>query len=270
MKYVAYIDTLGFKQRINSISHEEAVEVINNFNSAINNLWTKSNLHIGNSVRARTFSDSIIIHSESDSLDELDKIINFIIELYKVSIIQCNLPLRGGIAFGEFDDFKAVESNNLQKGLIVGTAFIEAYLLESSNQIKGSKIMFGQEVNLSIEKLQKNYHTQKVKNDKDGNEIFELKWGNIVYLKENNYQALNKYIDLATKSKWIDHYFGTLETFLIKESTVNKKEIFVHIIEKLKQDFKYNELDNFIENYIKSENAKYTKISFLAFIRERL
>ena len=42
------------------------------------------------------------------------------------------------------------------------------------------------------------------------------------------------------------------------------------IIEKLKNDYKYNDLDNFIENYLKSESAIYTKKSFLAFLREKI
>ncbi len=53
-------------------------------------------------------------------------------------------------------------------------------------------------------------------------------------------------------------------------SPQNKSEIFVRIIERLKSNFKYNDLDNFIENYSKSESATYTKRSFLSFIRERL
>ena len=60
------------------------------------------------------------------------------------------------------------------------------------------------------------------------------------------------------------------ETFLIKKSSDNKKEIFIRIIEKLKYDYKYNDLDNFIENYLKSESAIYTKKSFLAFLREKI
>ena len=270
MRYVAFIDTLGFKQRITTISHNEAVDVIRQFNQTVYNLWRESNLHNDKTVRGRTFSDSLIIHSEGESIQELNKILQFLIKLYKKSITFCDLPLRGGIAFGDFDDLQAVEFNNLQKGLIVGTAFIDAYLLESSHQIKGSKLLFGQEINLKIQRQLDNYQTQKVKADKDDKTIYELKWGDLIYLTERNYEALNKFIELATKSKWLDHYFGTLETFLIKESSENKNEIYIRIIERIKSKFKYNDLDNFIENYSKSESAVYTKRSFLAFIRERL
>lgn len=72
------------------------------------------------------------------------------------------------------------------------------------------------------------------------------------------------------KSKWLDHYYATLETFLIKEPEDNKHEIYSRIIEKIKTSYKYNDLDNFIENDLKSEAATYTKRSFLKFIREKL
>jgi len=270
MKYVAFIDTLGFKQRISQISHEGAVNIIRLFNQTVFDLWREYNLDRDNSIRGRTFSDSIIIHSRGESIEELEKILKFLMQLYKASIINCDLPLRGGLAFGEFDDLQAVEFDNLQKGLVVGTAFIDAYLMESSNHIKGSKLLFGQDINLKIERQLSNYQTEKVKIDKAGKTIYELKWGDLSFLTDHNYQALSKFIELATNSKWLDHYYGTLETFLIKESSDNKNEIYVRIIEKLKSDYKYNDLDNFIENYLKSESAIYTKRSFLSFIRDRI
>ncbi|WP_417873512.1 hypothetical protein [Xanthomarina gelatinilytica] len=270
MRYVAFIDTLGFKQRITKISHEEAVEVIRQFNQSIYNIWRDMGLDRDETIRGRTFSDSVIVHSQDDSKEELEKIIKFLINIYKESIINCDLPLRGGLANGSFDDIQAIEFDNLQKGLLVGTAFIDAYLLESDNGIKGSKLLFGQEINLKIERQLSGFETKKVKVDPNGRTIYELKWGDLIYLTESNYEALNKFIELGSKSKWLDHYFGTLETFLIKESEENKQEIYVRIIEKLKADYKYNDLDNFLENYLKSESATYTKRSFLKFLREKI
>lgn len=270
MKYVAFIDTLGFKQRIQSISHEEAVEVIRQFNQSVYNLWRELGLDRDETIKGRTFSDSFIIHSQGNTDIELEKIIKFLIRLYKTSITESDLPLRGGLSIGNFEDIPATEFNNLQKGLIVGTAFIDAYLLESDNGIKGSKLLFGQEINLKIERNLNGYETKNVKTDKNGKTIYELKWGDLVYLTERNYEALNKLIELGTKSKWLDHYFGTLETFLIKESEQNKQEIYSRIIELLKFNYKYNDLDNFIENYLKSESATYTKRSFLKYLRDRI
>ena len=99
MKYVAFIDTLGFKQRIQSISHEEAVEVIRQFNQSVYNLWREMGLDQDETIKGRTFSDSFIIHSQRDSDAELEKIIKFLIQLYKASITQSDLPLRGFFQF---------------------------------------------------------------------------------------------------------------------------------------------------------------------------
>ena len=269
MKYVAFIDTLGFKQKITTIPHEQAVEVIRQFNQSVYNLWQEMGLHNDDTIRGRTFSDSLIIHSTGNSQIELEKIVNFLIRLYKVSITKSDLPLRGGLAVGNYEDISAIEFDNLQKGLIVGTAFIDAYLLESSFGIKGSKLLFGEEINKSIQQ-NKLFNTKKVKTDTKGNPIYELKWGDIEYLRESDYKALNKYIELATKSKWIDHYYGTLETYLINESDSNKTEIFNKIITVLKAQYKYSDLDNFLENYLKSNSATYTKRSFLKYLRKKI
>ncbi len=270
MKYVAFIDTLGFKQRISNISHHDAVEVIRKFNQTVYDLWSDLGYNDDTSLKGRTFSDSLIISSSGNSNQELKKIIQFLIQLFKVSITNCDFPLRGGLSVGNFDDLKATEFKNLNKGLIVGTAFIEAYLLESSKLINGSKLLFGQEINLKINRNFSALNTRRVLTDKKGFSIYELKWGDIEYLTENNHNALNKFVELATKSKWLNHYYGTLETFLIKETSDDKREIFGRIVEKLKSDYEYFDLDNFIENYLKSDNATFTKRSFLRYIREKL
>lgn len=92
----------------------------------------------------------------------------------------------------------------------------------------------------------------------------------MAFLAENNHSHLYKFIELATKAKWLDHYYGTLETFLIKESVDHKNEVFSKIIKQLKSQYKYSDLDNFIENYLKSESATYTKRSFLSYIRKKI
>lgn len=201
MKYVAFVDTLGFTQRINSISHEEAVDVIRKFNQSVYNLWREMGLDKDDRINGRTFSDSFIIHSIGDSNEDLKKILDFLIRLYKISIAESYLPLRGGIALGDFDDIRATEFNNLQKGLIIGTAFIDAYLLESNNGIKGSKLLFSEEINLLIENVFIDLETKKVKITKDGKTIYELKRGNLRYLTERNFEALNKFIEFRSEIK---------------------------------------------------------------------
>ena len=271
MKIVAFVDTLGFKQKISSITHEEAKDVIKSFNSEIYQLWQRLDYNNDHSIHGQTFSDSLIIYSEDDSDNSLSKILSFLKEIYKISITKCDLALRGGISIGEFDRIPATNFDNLQKELVIGTAFIDAYFLESTNKIKGSKLVFRHNINLVIEKRFKDQFKSKelVKLD-NGEQLYELIWGDIEFLTHSNYETLDKFIDLACKSKWLDHYFHTLETFLTKENQTNKHQIFNKILAKLNENYKYTDTDNFIENFLKTDGIKNLKKSFLSFLRERL
>ena len=270
MKYVAFIDTLGFKNKLQSISHEEAKTVIRSFNQEIFRLWQRLGYNNDHAIKGRTFSDSLIIYTSDDKIPQLKKLITFLIEIYRVSILRCDLSLRGGVAIGDYDDIKAIEFDNLQKGIVVGNAFIDAYALESANDIKGSKILFKQEIKLKIEKQIRNYAVRNITKDAKGNQIWELKWADITFLVENNYSSLRAFVDMACRSKWIDHYYGTLDTFLINESKEDKQDVYIKIIDQISREYKHFDLDNFIENFMKSSCSSNLKKSFLAYIREKM
>jgi len=270
MKIVAFIDTLGFKQKITSINHQQAVEVIRSFNSQIYNLWSDLNYNNDGTIHGQTFSDSLIIHTDDSTNASLRKILTFLNKLYKISITQCDLPLRGGIAIGDFDHIPATEFSNLQKGLVVGTAFIDAYLLESANKIKGSKIIFKAEIHNIITEHFPEFSSKELLKLEDGQFLYEMPWGNIEYLSEDNDRPLSVFVDLATRSKWIDHYFHTLDTFLTKESQRDKHEIFRKIVNLIRNNYRYNDLDNFIENFFKTDGIVNLKKSFSSYIRERI
>jgi len=270
MKYVAFIDSLGFKETINRLTHIEAKEKIIKFNQQIYDLWRELNYHKDKTINGRTFSDSFIVHTQSESTEQLKKMLTFLLKLYRISLTKCDFPLRGGIAVGEFDDIPANEFDNLQKGLVIGNGFIEAYLLESSYSIKGSKIIFKQNVNLNIERNLHGFTTQKIKTTDNDEILYELKWGDLLYLTNNNYSALNNFIDIATSSKWLNHYYGTLETFLINESKDNKHEIYGRIVNRLQDVYKYNDIDNFIVNFFNSQCSENFKRSFSSFIRSKI
>jgi hypothetical protein len=270
MKYVAFIDTLGFKKKLQNISHDEAKNIIKGFNQEIYHLWQEMGYDHDPDIRGRTFSDSLVIFTRDTNTQSLTKLLDFLIRLYRISIIKCDLPLRGGIAVGEYDDIQATEFDNLQKGIVVGNAFIDAYALESSYGIKGSKILFKQEIKLKINSSIDQYTTKSVKKDDRKNEIYELKWGDINFLVENNYSSLEQFVRLACESKWLDHYYGTLDTFLTNESKEDKRDIYLKIIYFINKHYRYNDLDNFIENFMKADCSSQLKTNFLSFIREHL
>ncbi len=270
MKIVAFVDTLGFKQKISSINHQEAKLVIQTFNAEIYRLWKFMGYNHDNFIHGQTFSDSLIIYTENESNDSLRKVLSFLKELYKVSITICDLPLRGGISIGDFDRIPATEFDNLQKDLVVGTAFIDAYFLESANKIKGSKIVFRERIHQTIQQHLTEFNSKELVKLENGDILYEMPWGDIEFLTIKSDSALSKFISLATKSKWLDHYYHTLDTFLTKETQKDKHRIFNAILDKLSTDYKYHDKDNFIEKFLKTDGIVNLKKSFLSFIRERL
>jgi hypothetical protein len=270
MKIVAFVDTLGFKQKISTLKHEQAKEVIVKFNSEIYQLWSKLNYNNDHLIHGQTFSDSLIIYTENDSNASLKKILDFLNELYKIAITKVDLPLRGGISIGEFDRIPASNFDNLQKELVIGSAFIDAYFLESTNKVKGSKIVFRHNIHLTIEKKLEGFSSKKLRRLENGEYLYELIWGDIEFLSNSNYYALSKFIELASESKWLDHYYHTLETFLINEQQSDKHQMFRKILEILKQKYKYNVTDDFISNFFKCEGIYNLKRSFSAYIRDNI
>ena len=57
---------------------------------------------------------------------------NLVLLICKDEFAQNGILLRGAIAKGEFDEMPAREMKNLRKELIVGQAYVDAYLLENS------------------------------------------------------------------------------------------------------------------------------------------
>lgn len=270
MKIVAFVDTLGFRQKITTIDHQQAIEVIRSFNSEIYNLWRELNYDFDETIHGQTFSDSLIIYTDDTTDEALSKILIFLNKLYKISITKCDLPLRGGISIGDFDKVPAIQFTNLQKDLVVGTAFIDAYMLESANKIKGSKIIFREDIHNRITADFPNFNSKEVVKLDDGAILYEMPWGNIEYLSEDNFSSLSVFVDLATRSKWLDHYYHTLDTFLTKESQSSKHEIFEKIISLIDSKYQYNDMDNFIENFFKTDGISHLKKSFSSYIRNKI
>lgn len=80
-------------------------------------------------------SDSFIIYSNNVETDTLSDLIDIIRKICHREFIDNGILIRGAIAKGEFDAPEAKELSSLRKGLIVGQAYVDAYLLED----KGAK-----------------------------------------------------------------------------------------------------------------------------------
>jgi len=272
MKFVAFVDVLGFRKKIQTIDHVEAVQLIKKFNQIIFNLWSEGKFKDKSKIKGRTFSDSFIIWSASDSVNELILILDFLIELYKRAFIECDFLLRGGLAVGEYYDHRATEFNNLNKAVMVGNGFIDAYLIESSFHIKGSKILFGENIFNIIETANElnDYRCRLKEVTRDSKIIYEIRWEDAQFLVMDNFAGLIKFVSLACDSDWLDHYFKTMDVFLIGESQSFKLRIFEKIIEIINEHFDFKMLDLFIENFLKCDNSVIMKKSFLAFLRKKI
>lgn len=132
MKYVAFLDILGFKDRIRGLQPEEAKKLIRAFSQTIFDIFKKKNSDKENSndkIKGYIVSDSVILYSEDDKKDSLEALIKLTREICEKEFIENSILIRGAIEKGEFDKVPAEERLDLEKGLIVGEAYIKAYLV---------------------------------------------------------------------------------------------------------------------------------------------
>lgn len=112
-------------------------------------------------------SDSIIIYTNNVSEDALKALAKVVEKVCKEEFSQHGILIRGAISKGEFDNIPAIELPHLQKQLIVGQAYVEAYLLEDSVKTIGINLSesvyqdlknSGSSLNIIEEKLKIKYN----------------------------------------------------------------------------------------------------------------
>ena len=160
MKYVAFLDILGFKNKLKGLSQNEARSFMGKFSSIVyHDFQVKSE-----EINGLVVSDSVILSTKDVKQDSLKSLVNLVLLICKDEFAQNGILLRGAIAKGEFDEMPARELKNLRKELIVGQAYVDAYLLENSVKTIGinlSKDVYddlqncGQNVEITEEKIKK-------------------------------------------------------------------------------------------------------------------
>ena len=133
-KYVAFLDILGFKNKMKKMSQTEAEDFIRDFSQLLFDEWVKEDLDQDDLINGYIVSDSIIVHTIDTSSAALGRLLDFIISVCRRCFSDKGILLRCAIAKGDYSHLKATGFNNLQKGLIVGAAYIEAYTLESASK----------------------------------------------------------------------------------------------------------------------------------------
>lgn len=157
-RFVAFLDILGFKDLISKKSHAEIYDKLNTISKTKNLLEDVPENIINHNYKDAeiyivSFSDSIIVFSKNDSLENFQYFLVSVRYLF-AKTVAAGIPLKGGIAVGEI-------SVNKSEQIYFGQAIIDAYLMEEDvNYI-------GVVCNYSID----NY----IKNSKINNLLFEQK-----------------------------------------------------------------------------------------------
>ena len=133
-KYVAFLDILGFKNKMKKMSQTEAENFIRDFSQLLYDEWIKEDLDHDDLINGFIVSDSIIVHTKDTSSEALRRLLNYIINVCRLCFSHKGILLRCAISKGDYSHLRATGFNNLQKGLIVGAAYIEAYTLESASK----------------------------------------------------------------------------------------------------------------------------------------
>lgn len=276
MKYVAFLDILGFKDILDKMDQETAQNFIMQFSKTIFKVFQSFEEKKSFKVNGYIISDSLILYSKDSSKDSLVNLIEVVETICRDEYIQNNILIRGGISKGDFAKIKASQLSNLEKALIVGKSYVKAYQLEGANKVIA--INLAKEVYLDILEYENQLDREftnwskiksqaiKYRNKKDTYYLF--KYITLDFLLDDN--NLSQFVKLANQSKWLEHYYNTLSFALQKErSSKKKKELFVKIVQTIR-DSKENSLDLFIENAFKDSVEKHFKTYFLKYIGKSL
>lgn len=115
-----------------------------------------------------------------------------------------SILIRGAIARGNFQWMEAKELASLRKGLLVGQAYVDAYLLEGTVKTTGIVVSDDVYQDIATYGFDANCYSEKI-NEKD---YFVLNYMDFNFL--SNPINLSRFVELAMSSKWLPHYYNTL------------------------------------------------------------
>lgn len=262
MKYVAFLDILGFKNKLKKLSQTDARNYIGDFSATVYLLFQ----NISNNINGYIVSDSIILYSNDLTTKSLIDLVALVIEICKEEFTQNGILIRGAISKGEFDRIPAAELPKLQKQLIVGQAYVDAYLLEDS--MKSIGIILNREVYQDIIGL--NLDVNCFNDSSKNEEKYILSYFDFEFISES--KNLQRFVDLAIDSNWLPHYYNAL--YLAIKDVKNNNRIY-QLLDNLiiaigNPSECRTEIDKFIKNTFNDDVISYYQIRFLGYIRERM
>ena len=268
MKYVLFLDILGFKDRLKRLDQPTAKSFITNFSSEIYDLWS-GNPKYENNLYGYIVSDSLIISTKDTTMQSLDALLDAAVSICQIEFAKNSILLRGAIAKGEFDKLEAKELKTLGKGLIVGQAYVDAYLLEGT--VKTIGIVLSQDVYSDFNEIDSANDYAITEETVSGQKSYILQYLSIDFIM--NTENLVKFTELARNAQWLPHYYNALYIAMKNESANKADHVFnniISIINKDKPSEHWSELDSFIQNIFTDGVITNCQRRFLRFIRNRI
>lgn len=264
MKYVAFLDILGFKNKLAQIPQDKAKNFIGDFSATVYSVFRQQPVNINGFI----VSDSIVLSTNDVMPQSLISLVNTVQAICKEEFSQNGILIRGAIAKGEFDDMPAKELSNLQKRLIVGQGYVDAYLLESSTKMIG--INLSKEVYCDLKNCDIYFDIMEEKIEK--NDHYILRYITVDYLIDEN--NMRQFVKLASEANWLPHYYNALYFALKKETNDKKVEQFFMNITQLvcneNPSENWRSLDVFIKNSFQKDVLDGYQTRFLKYIRRHL
>lgn len=266
MKYVAFLDILGFKETLKKMKQTEAIEYISKFSSTVFAEWEQIQPTL---LEGYIVSDSFIIYSKNVSENSLRELLLLVDSICKREFSQNSILIRGAIASGDFERIEDKELVSLKKELIVGQAYIDAYLLEGSVKMPG--IVLSELVHEDLCNM-KEFSKSVFDIKKNKEYIHILRYLSIDYLLEEI--RLEQFIRLATNSKWIPHYYNAIYfAFAREENTKKVQQVFTNIFSLIcegKPGENWRNIDQFIRNAFQPDVEEMFQIRLLKYLREKI
>lgn len=263
LKYLAFLDILGFKARLKELGQTESERYISRFSSTVYSVFCGANKRL---IEGFIVSDSIVLNTTDTSIQSLRELIRVIDEICKREFSSNSILIRGAIAKGNFESMPAVGLSNLRKELIVGQAYVDAYILESS--VKTIGIILTQDVYEDM--LDASINTESIINE--NNSAYLYRTISLDFLLDLN--NVSNFISLAKEAEWKIHYYNTIYFALQNESNDNKvDQLFENILDCIcsnQPSENSRDVDVFIKNaFTEGVNANFQK-RFLRFIRSKI
>lgn len=263
-KYVAFLDILGFKEKLKKLSQEDAKSFISSFSTTAFEQWEIMKPTL---VEGYIVSDSFILYTQNMGTQSISQLLSLIERICQQEFITNGILIRGAIAKGEFDKIEAREIPSLKKGLIVGQAYVDAYLMEGS--IKTAGIALTNEVFQDIEAYA--YAIDCFQENKDGKDVCVMRYFNFDFLNEP--KNIINFTNLAIDAGWIPHYYNTLYWALKDEKPNKAVSLFNSIINCINNGNpgeNWRSLDMFIKGAFNDEVNTHFQTRFLAFLRSNI